>query len=58
MVARQRLAKNVTASTNSHATIEELLDASFHMHSVMYQRKVGDLFFPEFLVSFEEVDYR
>jgi hypothetical protein len=28
-VARQRLSKNVTAATNTHATIEELLDAFF-----------------------------
>jgi hypothetical protein len=28
-VARQRLDRNVTAVTNTHATIEELLDASF-----------------------------
>jgi hypothetical protein len=31
VVARQRLGKNVTAATNTHATIEELLDASFYM---------------------------
>jgi hypothetical protein len=43
IVARQRLGKkNVTAATNTHATIEELLDASFSMPSVRYQRKVGD----------------
>jgi hypothetical protein len=29
IVARQRLSRNVTAVTNKHATIEELLDASF-----------------------------
>jgi hypothetical protein len=29
IVARQRLAKNVTAATNTHATIGNLLDASF-----------------------------
>jgi hypothetical protein len=29
IVARQRLAKNVTAATNKHAKIEELLDATF-----------------------------
>jgi hypothetical protein len=29
--ARQRLDRNVTAVTNTHATIEELLDASFSM---------------------------
>jgi hypothetical protein len=40
--ARQGLGKNVTAATNTHATIEELLDASFFMRSVSYQRKVGD----------------
>jgi hypothetical protein len=27
IVARQRFGKNVTAATNAHATIEELLDA-------------------------------
>jgi hypothetical protein len=27
IVDRQRLGKNVTAATNTHATIEELLDA-------------------------------
>jgi hypothetical protein len=41
IVARQRLGKNSTAATNTHATIEELLDASFSMRSVSYQRKVG-----------------
>jgi hypothetical protein len=29
IVAGQRLCRNVTAVTNTHATIEELLDASF-----------------------------
>jgi hypothetical protein len=48
-VARQRLGKNVTAATNTHAKINELLDASFSMRSVSYQRRVGDSFFPEFL---------
>jgi hypothetical protein len=41
IVARQRQGKNVTPVTNTHATIE-LLDASFNMWSVSYQRKVGD----------------
>jgi hypothetical protein len=36
IVARQRLGKNVTGSTNTHI---ELLDASFSMRSVSYQRK-------------------
>jgi pyruvate-formate lyase len=42
IVARQRLCKNVTAATITHATIKELLDASFFVGSVSYQRKVGD----------------
>jgi hypothetical protein len=47
LVARQQLGKKVKAETNTHATIEELvdsdgLDASFSMQSVSYQRKVGD----------------
>jgi hypothetical protein len=37
IVARQRLHINVTAVTNTHATIEELLDASFSMWPVSYQ---------------------
>jgi hypothetical protein len=41
IVARQRLCKHVPAATNTHTT-EELLDASFSMRSVSYQRKVGD----------------
>jgi hypothetical protein len=42
IVARQRLSKNITAAANTHATIEEVLDASFSMRSVSYQRKVDD----------------
>jgi hypothetical protein len=38
-VARQRHSGNVTAVTNTHATIEELLDASFPMWPVSYQGK-------------------
>jgi hypothetical protein len=41
VVVRQRLGKKVTAATNIHAPLEELLDASFPMRS-LYQRKVGD----------------
>jgi hypothetical protein len=29
IVARQRLGKNITAATTTHAKIEELLEASF-----------------------------
>jgi hypothetical protein len=42
IVARQRLDRNVTAVTNTRATIEESLDASFSARSVSYQMKVGD----------------
>jgi hypothetical protein len=40
IVFRQRLGRNATAVTNTHATIGELLDASFSMWPVSYQ--VGD----------------
>jgi hypothetical protein len=49
-VARQRLAKNVTAPTNTHTTIYKLLDSLFCVRSVSYKRKVGDYFFLELLV--------
>jgi hypothetical protein len=39
IVARQRLGRNVTAVTNTHVTIEELLDASFWMSPVSLQGK-------------------
>jgi hypothetical protein len=39
IVARQRLGRNVTAVTNTHATIHELLYALFSMWPVSYQRK-------------------
>jgi hypothetical protein len=35
-VANQWLDKNVTMETNTHATIEELLDTSFSVQSVLY----------------------
>jgi hypothetical protein len=38
-VARKRLCRNVTVVTNTHATIEKLLDASFSMWPVSYQGK-------------------
>jgi hypothetical protein len=38
VATRQRFAKNVTTVTNTHATIEELLDASFSMWPVSYRR--------------------
>jgi hypothetical protein len=45
-IARQRLGKHVPAVTNTHITIEELLDASFSMRCLSYQRKVGGLGLP------------
>jgi hypothetical protein len=39
-VVRQRLSKNVTATTNTHETTEELLDASFSMQSMSHERRV------------------
>jgi hypothetical protein len=42
--------KIVTATTNTQATIEDLLDLSFSMRCVPYERKVIDKFFPELLV--------
>jgi hypothetical protein len=43
IVYRQQLdKKNVTAATNRHAALEEILNGSFSMRSVSYQRKVGD----------------
>jgi hypothetical protein len=51
VVTRQRLGKNVTAATNTQETIGELLDASFSIRSVSYQRKADDYFFPELLIS-------
>jgi hypothetical protein len=53
-VARQRLGKNVTAAINTHATKEKKLKASFSMRSVSYQRNVGDHFFPELLLLYDE----
>jgi hypothetical protein len=39
IVDRQRFGSNVTAVTNTHAKIEELLDMSFSMWPVSYQGK-------------------
>jgi hypothetical protein len=50
IVIRQRLGKNVTAATNKNATLDKLLDESFSMRSVSYQKNVDDQFFPELLV--------
>jgi hypothetical protein len=39
IVARQRLCKNVTGVTNTHAKIVEFLDLSFSMWPVLYEGK-------------------
>jgi hypothetical protein len=41
IVARQQLGKNVTVATNTHATKEELLEASY-VWSVYHKMKIGD----------------
>jgi hypothetical protein len=41
IVARQWLGRNVIAVTNTHATIEELLDTSFSMRSLSYQETLA-----------------
>jgi hypothetical protein len=41
IAARQRIGKNVIAETNTQAKIE-LLDVSFSMPSVSYQRKADE----------------
>jgi hypothetical protein len=48
--ARQWLSKIITAATKTHATTEELLDMSFPMRRMSYQRKMSNWFFPELLV--------
>jgi hypothetical protein len=42
IVGRQQLSKSITAATNTHTTVEELLYASFSMLSIFYQGKVGN----------------
>jgi hypothetical protein len=42
VVAEQRLGKIVTVATDTHMIIEDLLDASFSMWFVSYQRKVDN----------------
>jgi hypothetical protein len=51
IVARQRLGRNVTSVTNTHATVKELLDASFSMWLVSYQRKYVISSFQNFLFN-------
>jgi hypothetical protein len=39
----------IPAATNTHATAEELLDMSFSVESMLFQKKVWGSFFPELL---------
>jgi hypothetical protein len=52
IVARPPLGRNVTAVTNIHASIEELLDASFLMWPVSYQGKQAISSSQNFLFKF------
>jgi hypothetical protein len=42
IVARQRIGKNVPATTNTQAKREILLNVSFSIQSIPYERKAGD----------------
>jgi hypothetical protein len=43
VIAKQWLRENITMATNTHTTVEELLDTLFSMQSMPYQKKeVGD----------------
>jgi hypothetical protein len=55
IITKHQLGKNVTAATNTHATVEELLDASFFMPSVSYERTVCYWFFPELLATLSSI---
>jgi hypothetical protein len=50
IVARQQIGVNVTAATNTYENIEELLDASFSMWPLSYQRKYTINSFQNFLL--------
>jgi hypothetical protein len=52
IVAKQQMGKHVPAATNTHATVEELLDPSFSLRSVSYEKKVGCYFFQDLLVFY------
>jgi hypothetical protein len=48
---RQQLSEHISTTRNT-TTTEELLNTSFSMWCVLYQRKPGNQFFPEHLVSY------
>jgi hypothetical protein len=51
VTATQQLRVDVPATTNTQATIKELLNESFSARSVSYKRNAGDRFFQELLVN-------
>jgi hypothetical protein len=53
---RQRLGRNVAAVTHTYATIEELLDSSFSMWLVSYQRKQVISSSQNFLLEYQMID--
>jgi hypothetical protein len=50
IVTRQRFNKHVPVASNTKATTEEFLGASFFEQPVFYQREVGYCFFSELLI--------
>jgi hypothetical protein len=55
IVARQRLGRNVTAVTNTHATVVELLDATFSIWPVSYQGNQAITSSQNFLLGYATV---
>jgi hypothetical protein len=53
IVARQRIGRNVTAVTNTHATLGVLLDASFSLWPVSYEGKQAISSSQNFLYFFQ-----
>lgn len=49
LTATQHLCEHTSMAMSTHATIKELLHASYSMWSVSYKRKVGNEPFPELL---------
>jgi hypothetical protein len=54
-VALQRLGRNVTTVTNTHAKIGELLDALFSMRPVSYEGKLAISSSQNFLFQNKEI---
>jgi hypothetical protein len=57
-VAKQRLGKNVTAATSTHATTtKNLLGSSFSMRPVLYQGKYAIYFSQKFLLNITCINF-